>query len=368
MTASVEDLSVAVAGGGVAGLATARALALNGAEVTVHEQAPAFAEVGAGLQISPNGMRALAALGLDEALRAVALPSQGARLVDGLSGRQIVAFAPRETTWLVHRARLIDVLKDGAEAAGALLRTGSRLSPDAEGADLLVGADGIRSAFRTAVDGGGEPSFSGQAAWRAIIRDPGGPPVTEVFLGPGRHLVSYPILGGFRNIVAAEDRADWTAEGWHHEDLPIALRAAFARFPDRVQRWLGEVEKVHIWGLFRHRVARRWADARRVLVGDAAHPTLPYLAQGANLALEDAVALARALAGPGREAYTAHRRDRAEAVVAAARANACRFHLSNPLVRQAAFAALRALDRVRPGAAGRQFDWVWEYDAATAPL
>lgn len=359
---------VTIVGGGVAGLATARALARAGRRVTLHERAPDFAEVGAGLQISPNGVRALAALGLDAELREVAVASRGVRLADGLSGRAILSLAPRGMTWFVHRARLVEVLRAGAEAAGAVLFTGSELTPEKAGGDLVVGADGIRSAFRAAIEGAAEPRFTGQAAWRAVIRDPVAEPVAEVFLGPGRHLVSYPLGGGLRNIVAAEDRADWTAEGWHHEDTPMALRGAFARFPARVQQWLAEVERVHVWGLFRHPVATRWHDGTRVLVGDAAHPTLPYLAQGANLALEDAVVVARALDGPGLDAYAAHRRRRAGAVVAAANANVRRFHLANPLVRQAAFAALRLRERVSSGRAGRDFDWVWDYDPARAPL
>lgn len=357
-----------VAGGGVAGLAAATSLARRGASVTVHERAPAFTEVGAGLQISPNGLRALAALGLDDTLRDVGVPSRGVRLVDGLSGREIVSLAPRGTAFFVHRARLIDVLAEGAAAAGVTLRPGSDLSPGTPDGDLVVGADGVRSVFRRAVEGDGQPLYTGQAAWRAVIRDPGAEPIAEVYLGPGRHLVTYPLAGGLRNIVAAEDRADWTAEGWDVEDPPMALRGAFARFPARVQRWLAEVERVHIWGLFRHQVARRWHDGTHVLVGDAAHPTLPYLAQGANLALEDAVVLGRALAGPGLDAYAAHRRARASAVVDAASANARRFHLAHPLVRQTAFAALRLRDRMAPGMAGKSFGWIWNYDAATVPL
>jgi len=363
-----RDGPVEIAGGGVAGLATARALALAGRDVTLHERAAAFAEVGAGLQISPNGMRALEALGLGRALRAVAVQSRGVRLIDGLSDRAIVFVAPHGTTWFVHRARLVDVLRAGAEEAGAVLRTGSPRGAEPVEAGLLVGADGIRSAVRAAVEGSAAPRFTGQVAWRAVIPDPAAEPVAEVYLGAGRHLVTYPLAGGLRNIVAAEDRAEWTAEGWDVEDSPRTLRGAFARFPQRVEGWLARVTRVHVWGLFRHPVARAWQDGSRVLVGDAAHPTLPYLAQGANLALEDAVVLARALEGPGLGTYAAHRRARAEAVVAAAGANARRFHLANPVVRQSAFAALRLRERLRPGAAGRGFAWVWDYDPATAPL
>lgn len=359
---------VIIAGGGVAGLSTAVALARAGAKVVVHERAAAISEVGAGLQISPNGMRALAALGLDEPLRRVAVRSSGTQLFDGLGGRSIVQITPSGTSYYVHRARLMDVLAQGAADAGVKVVTGSELSPDETDCDLLVGADGVRSALRAALNPGAEPRYTGQVAWRAVITDPEPVPVARVFLGPGRHLVSYPLHGGLRNIVACEDRRDWTQDGWSIEDCPKNLRAAFARFPDPVQAWLEQVETVHLWGLHLHPVAKRWQDGRRVLVGDAAHATLPYLAQGANLALEDAVVLARAFRGGDLAAYEAHRKHRTARVVAASAANARRFHLSNPLVRQLAFSALRIREEFRPGAASRGFSWLWDYDAATVPL
>lgn len=364
----LDDKSISIVGGGVAGLATARALAVRGAKVDVYERAPAIAEVGAGLQISPNGRRALNALGLQGALADVAVRSEGTRLIDALSNRVVVEIAAEEPAYFVHRARLIEVLEQGAVAAGVELVTGASRSPDDVDGDIVVGADGIRSSFRTALNPSTEPRFTGQVAWRAVIRDATAPPVAEVYMGPGRHLVSYPLAGGLRNIVACEDRDEWTAEGWTIEDRPMNLRAAFARFPDQVQGWLEDVSNVFLWGLFRHPVAARWANDQMALVGDAVHATLPYLAQGANLALEDAVVLARALEGPGLSAYQAARYDRVQRVVETASQNAWKFHLSNGAIRQAAFAGLRLRERFSPGAAGRSLSWVWDYDPATAPL
>lgn len=365
---SIEDKNVTIVGGGVAGLATAAGLARTGATVTVHERAPVISEVGAGLQISANGVRALAALGLEDDLRKVAVQSRGVRLFDGLSGRFILHIEPRGLTFFVHRARLIELLEAGADGAGAQIITGSELTAQTAEGDLIVGADGVRSSFREALNPGAEPAYSGQVAWRAVINDPDPEPYSDVYLGPGRHLVTYPLSGGLRNIVACEDRPDWTAEGWAIEDRPIALRAAFARFPTYVQDWLARIDKVFLWGLHLHPVARRWHDQSRVLVGDAAHPTLPYLAQGANLALEDAVVLARALKLDTLDAYEAHRRARSERVVAAARANAWRFHLSNPIVRQCGFAGLKLREALRPGYSSRAMGWVWDYDAMTVSI
>ncbi|MEM9709084.1 MAG: FAD-dependent monooxygenase [Pseudomonadota bacterium] len=357
-----------IAGAGVAGLATAVALAQDGANVVVHERAPEITEVGAGLQISANGIRALRAIGLDGALMGVALRSRGVRLIDGLNDRLVLELVPKSPSYFVHRARLIEVLADGAIGSGVEIRTGTSLSPGTSEADFVIGADGIRSNFRAAIDGESEARFTGQVAWRAVIEDGTASAKAEVYMGPGRHLVTYPLAGGLRNIVAFEERADWAEESWYLEDRPMAVRAAFARFPERVQTWLGEVTKLYLWGLFRHPVAETWEDGRQVLVGDAAHPTLPYLAQGANLALEDAVVLARALAGPGLSAYGPARRGRAKAVVDAATSNAWRFHIASPILRQTAFAALKVREALRPGAGARSFDWVWGYDPTSAKL
>lgn len=364
----LEDTSVTIAGGGVAGLAAAAALGQAGARVSLYERAPAITEVGAGLQISPNGTRALRALGLDGHLSKVAVASKGTRLIDAMSNRAILEIEASDGAMFVHRARLIEVLTLGATDAGTRLVTGHELVAEAAEGDLVLGADGIRSAFRSMLNPGAAPRYSGQVAWRTVIHDPDAPPVAEVYMGPGRHLVTYPLAGGLRNIVACEDRSDWTAEGWAIEDRPMNLRAAFARFPDHVQAWLTQVHNVYLWGLFLHPVAERWTDGRVVLLGDAAHPTLPYLAQGANLALEDAVVLVRAVAVGELEGYQAHRRQRAKDVVAAAAGNAWRFHMTNPILRQSAFLALRTRDALLPGAAQKSLSWIWDYDPVTAPF
>ncbi len=121
------------------------------------------------------------------------------------------------------------------------------------------------------------------------------PPEAHVWMGPGRHLVTYPLGPGERNIVAVLERDGWAEEGWNHADDPANLRAAFAGFPSELRGWLDRVDEVKLWGLFRHPVAARWQDGRIALLGDAAHPTLPFLARGANMAFEDAWVLADCL-------------------------------------------------------------------------
>jgi salicylate hydroxylase len=277
--------------------------------------------------------------------------------------------APRDDYLLVHRARLIEVLEAGARDAGVIIRTGSRLEPEAT-AGLVIGADGLQSRLRAALNGPAEPFFTGQVAWRALVSDPEAAPEVQVFMGPRRHLVTYPLAWGLRNIVAVEERADWAAEGWHHEDKPDNLSRAFAGFAPAVHRWLDRIEQVHLWGLFRHPVAARWHDGSRAILGDAAHPTLPFLAQGANMALEDAWVLAERLGRLPRAealaAYQAARRDRVARVIAAATANARNYHIANPLLRRAAHSALRLGGALAPAAPLRRFDWIYGHDVTAA--
>ncbi len=372
-------LNVTIAGAGIGGLAAATALARAGHRVVVGERASEIGEVGAGIQISPNGMAVVRAIGAGAALDAVSLKATAVRLFDGPSGREIVTLDlekhGRGLEWrFVHRARLIEVLKAEAEGAGASVEVGREILAPPEGAalegdDLLVGADGLHSKIRARVDEASKPFFTKQVAWRALILGDG-PPIAEVHLGPGRHVVSYPLPGGLRNIVAVEERGAWAEEGWSHTDHPGNLRGAFAEFSPRVRGWLEAVDDCFLWGLFRHRVADRWWDRQQVLLGDAAHPTLPFLAQGANMALEDAWVLSDAVSSaPLPEAlrrYQDMRRDRVARVIDAASANARNYHLSFPPVRFAAHSILRLAGVVAPAQPLRRFDWLYGHDVTKA--
>ena len=389
---SLIGRQVTVLGAGVAGLAVARALALRGAQVTVLEQADAIREVGAGLQISPNGAAVLQALGLGPALAAASLRAQAVVLRDGLDGSAVLRMdlarlRPEQGWHFVHRADLIALLLEGAREAGVSLRLLQKvetvdLSDDkprlrlAQGgkfeAGLLIGADGLHSALRMALNGAAAPFFTHQVAWRAVIpNDPGDAVEAEVHMGPGRHLVSYPLRGGaWRNIVAVEERRRWVEEGWSLRDDPMELQLAFAGFSPRVKGWLERVEDVWLWGLFRHPVAKTWfrvlPGGAAAILGDAAHPTLPFLAQGANMALEDAWALAAALSGHDGDgaafaAYQAARAPRCARIVQAAEANARNYHLTGAR-RAVGHAALRLAGTVAPGMALRRFDWLYGFD------
>ena len=375
----MRPLRITIAGAGIGGLAAAVALARDGHSIRMIERTREFSHVGAGLQISPNGMAVLRALGMEKEFRTETVRLEAVRLRDGPSGRNVATLDFRrhagDLRWqLSHRATLVTQLAAAAKDAGASIDFGvdCMQPPEGqalEGEDLLIGADGIKSRMRASVDSSSSPFFTRQVAWRTVIPDTVRDPVVEVHMGPGRHLVTYPIEGGKRNIAAFEERANWTDEGWTHEDEPDNLRAAFAGFGPEVRRMLDSVEIVHLWGLFRHRVARRWVRGRKVLLGDAAHPTLPFLAQGANLALEDAWVLAAAIRRhdlpKALERYQALRIPRATRVVNAATSNARNYHLRSPPIRIVAHAALKAASASAPAAMLKRFDWIYRHDVTS---
>ncbi len=377
-----------VAGAGIGGLAAALALRQRGAEVVVFEQADAIREVGAGLQISPNGVAVLRALGLERALFSASMPSHAVVLRDYRKPGEVLrldldAHATGQSYRLVHRADLIELLADAVRRAGVQVRLLQRIDRVEDGprahlhmangadvqADLVIGADGLHSRARVALNGTDAPFFTGQVAWRAVVPNLLDlPSESQIFMGPGRHLVCYPLRDGqLVNIVAVQERRDWAAEGWDHADDPDNLRAAFAGFERTPRALLDLVEEVRLWGLFRHPVARRWHGQSVAILGDAAHPTLPFMAQGANLALEDAWVLADSLAGAstmreGLRRYQARRRDRAERVIAAANGNAWKFHMRPAPVRKAGHIALRLAGALAPERMVRRFDWIYGHD------
>ncbi|GAA6187304.1 FAD-dependent monooxygenase [Litorivita sp. NS0012-18] len=410
---SILGMEIAVIGAGIGGLAAAQALAQRGAQVTVLEQAEAIREVGAGLQVSPNGAAVLEALGLGEALRAASVRAQAVSLRDYRGAcaevlRLDLTRLKEQSYYFTHRADLIDILAKGARECGVQIRllqkvvsvsdAGSDAGSDrraqvhmANGdrmsADLVIDAGGLHGQGRAVLNRAAEPFFTGQVAWRATVEnsdaelggpDLGGPdlgggfdvqsPEARVYMGPQRHLVCYPLRGGARlNIVAVQERSLWAEEDWSHQDDPSNLRAAFADFGPQVQQILARVDEVHLWGLFRHPVAEHWHGSALALLGDAAHPTLPFLAQGASMALEDAWVLGDALAhsdslGAGLAAYQARRRPRALRVIEAASKNAWKYHLGHGPVRFGAHLALRLGGALAPERMMRSFDWLYAHD------
>ncbi len=381
-----------VIGAGIGGLACAAALARRGVAVTLLEQAAAITEVGAGLQVSPNGLAVLRALGVADAVqrggavRARAVVLRAEQSGDTVARLDLTRLDADQRYLFVHRADLIAVLARAAAQANVSVELGKRVRAVIPGdlptveledastrrAELIVAADGVQSRGRAALNGADDPAFAGQVAWRATVPALGDPaPEATVTMGAGRHIVSYPVKGGSAiNMVAVQERKTWAAEGWHHADAPQNLRAAFSGVRGPAADLLARVGDVALWGLFRHPVAPVWHRDGVVLLGDAAHPTLPFLAQGANMALEDAWVLAQQVTrqgvARGLPAYQAARGPRVSRVIAAADGNAWKYHLRPGPLRWAAHAALRTGSRLAPGRMMAQFDWLYRHDV-TAP-
>ncbi|WP_457648739.1 FAD-dependent monooxygenase [Profundibacter sp.] len=390
---ALDGQKICVLGAGIGGLAAATALAQRGAEVTVMEQSAEITEVGAGLQIGPNGFAVMRALGAGDALADCSVRAKGVSLLDGTTDKPVFGldfqrFADDQEYYFVHRADLVDVLAEAARKAGVKIRLlqqveavsmqdghahvvmkqGGGSSPD-----VLIGADGLHSKVRVALNGEREPFFTRQVAWRTIVPALGNEPaVARVYMGAGKHLVVYPLRDGkMLNIVAVQERDEWAAEGWNFRDDPANLRAVFADFGPEVQGLLDRVDDVYLWGLFRHPVAENWHKGRVAILGDAAHPTLPFMAQGAVMALEDAWVLADALdkadtVETGLVSYQTRRRPRAARVIDAASKNARNYHLSPGPLRFAAHTALRLGSTFAPSLAMKKFDWIYKHDVTRA--
>lgn len=376
-----------VIGGGIGGLAAAALLGQKGVAVTLIEQAPALREVGAGLQISPNGLAVLRAMGLEAALkskggvRGQAVVLKDFRNPAPVARLDLTRLAADQRYYFMHRADLVDILAGAAKRVNVTFDLGATVKTVHPGApcvvemadgstrraEVVVAADGLHSVGRAVLNGDDAAQFTGQVAWRALVENRfDHPDEAHVHMGPGRHLVSYPIRAGrMVNLVAVEERAEWAAEGWNHPDDPENLRAAFGEFKGRAADMIAAVKDVNLWGLHRHPVAARWFGPGLALLGDAAHPTLPFLAQGANMALEDAWVLADEINRDRPDAlhvYQKRRFARVAKVIGAANGNAWRYHLRPGPFRSVAHLGLRMGSRLAPGRMIGAYDWLYGFD------
>ncbi|WP_288017948.1 FAD-dependent oxidoreductase [Blastomonas sp.] len=386
-------MRILIIGAGISGLAAALALARKGHEVRVAERADGLHEVGAGLQLGPNAMRALGELGVAEAVAAAGQAPQAITLRDGRSARDILKIPLGDAAlrrWgaryvAVHRADLVAILHAALEALqpGALVtgcaieRTDTdraeAMSADGQTlrADLIIGADGIRSQVRAQLFGADAARFTGHVAWRALVEvakdDPAAPPAgVGAWLGPRRHAVTYRVRPGLVNFVGVIEQADWREEGWNLPGDPDRLRAAFAGW-GAITRLLARVDQPLRWGLHDRKPMRAWHRGRAVLIGDACHPMLPFLAQGAAMGIEDAVTLAELLpmaddasaleTALGR--FFAVRQPRTARVQAGAHANGVDFHAGNPLATLAMRLPLGRAASARPDAVMARWDWLY---------
>ncbi len=374
-------MTAIIVGAGIAGLSTALALARRGVASTVVEQAPMIETVGAGLQLSPNATRILFGWGLEIELRANAVAPERAEVRDAATKRLLVENrlgAAAQARWgapylTVTRSALQSILLRAVEASGwAEVRLGARaIGVDAaaltlaDGAVLhgsvVIGCDGLHSAVQAALFQPSPPRFTGQTVWRGLAALDA-PPRVQVWTGPRRHFVRYPVAPGLVNMVAVTEAARDDVETWDAEGEAHRLAAAFADWPDAVRATIAAVAKPWRSALYDRPPLSRWTTGAATLLGDAAHPMLPFLAQGAGMAIEDAEVLAGLLAttepAAALEAYARARLTRTAKVQAWASRNARLFHLPSPAA-LGLFGAARVLDRARGADPEARFDWLY---------
>ncbi|HEX7532889.1 MAG TPA: FAD-dependent monooxygenase [Methyloceanibacter sp.] len=385
-----SESQVLIAGGGIGGLATALALARQGIGATVLERSSFGEESGAGIQLGPNATRLLARLGALEAIERVAFKPSAIWLFDGLSGMHLAAIplgAHAETRYrapylTLHRADLHAALYGACKAANGITLeprfqvvkveetkpSVCAIAADGEVAEAsaLIGADGVWSEVRKSVAPGAGLVFTGATAWRTLLPrarlgHPFDAPVVGVWLAPNAHLVHYPVRGGSDLNVVAITAGGGDARGWNQTGDVAALRSAFTQWCKDSKSLVEAGESWRCWSLHRLAGLNGWTRGRIALLGDAAHPILPYLAQGAALAIEDAVVLAEALAECSGDVSTAfplymsRRVARAASVAQASERYGKRYHLSGAM-RLARNLALR----YRPGKSLlRTLDWLY---------
>ena len=392
-------MRVLVAGGGIGGMAAALALLRRGIDVDVYEQARELKEVGAGVQLAPNGTRVLYALGVGDELKALSCEAQGKEIRHWQTGETWKLFDLGPVSierygfpyFTVYRPDLLGVLASavrrlkpdaihlGCKCSGFTQdASGVRLAMnDGEAAgDVLVGADGVHSPIRQALFGADRPEFTGVMAWRGIVPMERLPRhmarmVGSNWVGPGGHVVHYPLRAGrLMNFVGALERGDWRIESWSAKGTREEIRADFRGWHEDIQAFVAEIDTPYKWALMVRAPLPRWTVRRATLLGDAAHSMLPMLAQGAIMAIEDGFILARCLAEHGIEEalqrYERARLDRTRRTVEGSAANIHRFH--NPVLAHPdegrkfidrEWASQRISDR---------YDWLFRYDATTVAL
>jgi salicylate hydroxylase len=361
-----RPLKIVVVGGGLGGLTAAAALVQSGFEVEVREQAARLGEVGAGVQMSPNAVKVLRALGLEPAMKSVAFEPEAFVGRNWKSGR-VLYKTPHKSQYAnvynagyyhIHRADLHDILLRGIPAASICL--GSRcvdvtqhgsvaIAEFADGtsveADVVIGADGIHSAVRSSLFGPAQARFTGNMCWRGLVPIEALPsglvePMATNWLGPNGHVVHYLVKGGaFVNFVAVYETDAWTEESWSIKADRSELLSTYGNWNERLLKVFAAAEHCFKWALYDRDPLPRWSSGPITLLGDAAHPMLPFLAQGAAMAIEDGFTVARALARQSGDPaaalveYQGARLARTARVQLGARERAKTMHLSSPIAR-----------------------------------
>ncbi len=391
-----------IAGAGLGGLTAALALQRRGLRVRVLEQAQELREVGAGIQLSANANRVLYQLGLEHALTEVARPTAGKRIRLWSSGRTWPLFdlgaesvARYGYPYLtIYRADLHRILAQAVQAndpqAITLGAKVTRFTQDDAGVTAtlesgehiqgtaLVGADGVHSRVRAALFGADAAAFSGTVAWRGVIPAEKLPahlrePYACNWVGPGAHVIHYPLRHGkLVNFVGILERDDWQVESWTERGSVAECSRDFAGWHEDVQTLIQALDEPYKWALMLRDPLPEWSRGRVTLLGDACHPTLPMLASGAAMAIEDGYVLARALEAQPNDVpqafkrYEAARVERASRVVHGSAENARRFH--NPALAHAQGAADYVDREWNETRVRERYEWLFSYNADEASV
>lgn len=390
-----KALKVGIIGGGIGGVALAAALVQRGFRPYLFERAAEFGQVGAGIQMTPNAVKVITALGGLQALDKVGF------LPEALVGRDWDSAEEKFRMPLksecpglygadfyhVHRVDLHQLLVDmigdtqvtfSTQCTGVEQNENGAVAHFADGsrfeADLIVGADGVRSVVRHDLFGDDDPQFTGHMCYRAVVpfttRPSFVPPEAAFWLGPKSHVVTYYVNGGKAvNIVAVHETEKWVEESWNTLSTREALLADFPGWHSDILQLFERVTEVYRWGLFDRDPMKTWSQGRVTLLGDAAHPMLPFLSQGAAMAIEDAYVLAKAIdALPDRldqalAQYEAERLPRTSRVQLEARERGKTYHLSSKEEQAKRDAEYREQQKKDPHAGGIKANWVYAYNA-----
>jgi salicylate hydroxylase len=395
--------TIVVAGAGIGGLTASLALAARGFRVVVLEKVERLEEAGAGLQLSPNASRVLIDLGLQPRLGSRAIAPDAVSLMSARSGGEVSRLPLGKATlarsgapyWVIHRADLqaalqahvndnpdID-LRLGCQfedvvthAKGMTVVQRSGTTRHQELAVALIGADGIWSSVRHHLFPEVQPQFSGLIAWRGTLDATRLPrehtlPRVQLWMGPGAHLVAYPIAGGRQTNVVAVVPGTWNRPGWSAPGDGAEIKSAFAssRWPAIARMMIGAVDDWRRWALFTVPHGGPWTQGAMALLGDAAHAMLPFAAQGAGMAIEDAAVLAKCLGTVTDETtagipaalkrYARLRHARVARVARAARKAGRIYHLTGP----AAFARDLTIRAIGARRMLTRQDWIYNWRA-----